>query len=70
MKRRFECGHKVKLDESGAVTFVPVYRVEFFFRWYDLWVGAYWDRENKALYVCPLPTLGVVIRFANLYGIP
>ena len=27
------------------------------FVWYDLWVGAYWDRENKYLYVCPLPTI-------------
>ncbi len=25
------------------------------FAWYDLWVGAYWDRTNKVLYVCPLP---------------
>lgn len=26
-----------------------------FFAWYDFWVGAYWDRKNKVLYVCPLP---------------
>ncbi len=38
-------------------------RLTFFFRWYDLWVGAYWDRTLKALYVCPLPTLGIKIQF-------
>lgn len=27
------------------------------FAWYDLWVGAYWDRRAEVLYVCPLPTL-------------
>jgi hypothetical protein len=27
------------------------------FAWYDLWVGAYWDRKGRVLYVCPLPTL-------------
>lgn len=30
-----------------------------FFRWYDLWVGAYWDRAHATLYVCPVPTLGI-----------
>lgn len=28
-----------------------------FFAWYDLWVGAYWDRKNRVLYVCPLPCI-------------
>jgi hypothetical protein len=36
-----------------------VSRVRFFFRWYDLWIGAYYDRDQRALYVCPLPMLGV-----------
>lgn len=25
------------------------------FLWYDLWIGAYYDRKEKTLYVCPLP---------------
>lgn len=41
-----------------------VIRVEPFFRWYDLWIGAYWDRATKTLYVCPLPMVGVRIRRA------
>lgn len=36
-------------------------RPRLFFRWYDLWVGAYWDRHAGVLYVCPLPTLGVAL---------
>lgn len=27
------------------------------FAWYDMWMGAYWDREARILYVCPLPML-------------
>ena len=27
----------------------------FFFAWYDFWVGAYYDRKNHVLYICPLP---------------
>jgi hypothetical protein len=36
--------------------------VKIMFKWYDLWVGAYWDRTNRVLYVCPLPC--VVIRWS------
>lgn len=35
------------------------------FAWYDLWVGAYWDRKTRQLYVLPLPCLGFVISFGG-----
>lgn len=38
-------------------------RVGFFWRWYDLWVGAYWDRRARVLYLCPFPTLGCTLDF-------
>ena len=25
------------------------------FLWYDFWVGFFYDRNNKVLYMCPLP---------------
>lgn len=37
--------------------------VSVFFRWYDLWVGAYYDRTARVLYVCPVPCFGVRITF-------
>ena len=37
-------------------------RVRFLFKWYDLWIGAYWDRKKKDLYILPLPMVGVVIK--------
>jgi hypothetical protein len=44
------------------VTFVGKrYGVEVQWLWFDLWVGAYWDRVGRMLYVCPLPT--VVFKF-------
>jgi hypothetical protein len=31
--------------------------------WYDLWIGAYWDRRKRVLYVCPLPMFCVELWF-------
>lgn len=28
---------------------------KFSFVWYDIWVGFYWSRGRKILYVSPLP---------------
>jgi len=33
------------------------------FAWYDLWIGAYVDREHHRLYVCLLPCLLVTIKW-------
>lgn len=36
-------------------------KISLFFRWYDLWIGAYIDRANSAVYICPIPMFGVKI---------
>ena len=36
-------------------------KVEFLFAWYDMWVGAYWDRKARKLYLMPVPMCGVVV---------
>lgn len=38
-------------------------RIRCFAAWYDLWIGAYWDRQNRRLYVLPVPMLGIVFDF-------
>jgi hypothetical protein len=38
-------------------------RVRPIFAWYDLWVGIFWDRHRRRLYILPVPTLGIVIEF-------
>jgi hypothetical protein len=55
----------VRRRRSGEETFQcsAAHRVELHFCWYDLWVGAYWDAKKRTLYVCPLPTLAIVIQF-------
>ena len=39
----------------------PTIRIKPYFRWYDLWVGAYVDTRRQAVYICPLPTIGIKI---------
>lgn len=31
--------------------------MRIFFAWYDCWIGAYYDRKQRALYVAPLPCI-------------
>jgi hypothetical protein len=38
-------------------------KISVFWAWYDLWVGAYWDRKNRDLYVCLIPTLVIKLAF-------
>lgn len=42
------------------------FETEFFFAWYDLWIGFYIDRPKRAVYFCPLPTL--VFKFTAARG--
>jgi len=37
-------------------------RVRFVAAWYDIWVGAYWNRRNKVLYLM-VPLVGIAISF-------
>ena len=32
------------------------------FLWFDFWIGAFYDRVKRVLYVCPLPC--VVLKFS------
>jgi hypothetical protein len=41
-------------------------RIKPIFAWYDFWVGAFWDRRNRRIYLFPVP----MFRFAISFGEP
>jgi len=36
-------------------------RIKPVLAWYDMWVGVFWDRQGRRLYILPLPCCGVCI---------
>lgn len=38
--------------------FFLILDAEFIFKWYDLWIGFYYDKNNRVLYYFLIPTLG------------
>ena len=38
-------------------------KIKFIAKWYDFWIGWYWDSKIKHLYILPFPCLGIVLDF-------
>lgn len=38
-------------------------RITPMFAWYDFWVGAFFDRTKRKLYLFPIPMIGVCIEW-------
>lgn len=37
-------------------------RLSIDFKWYDMWIGAFYDRVGNVLYVCPFPMFVIRIK--------
>ena len=40
-------------------------KIKIFFAWYDFWVGFYYDRKKKTLYICSIPCIVLSIKMQN-----
>ncbi len=38
-------------------------KINFIFAWYDFWIGFFWDKKRRWLYVLPIPMVGIVLKF-------
>jgi hypothetical protein len=37
----------------------------FVCKWVDFWIGFYWSRRDRTLYVLPIPCVGVAVTFGQ-----
>jgi hypothetical protein len=37
-------------------------KVKLIFRWYDMYIGMYWHRKDKCLYIFPIPMIGIMVK--------
>lgn len=47
-----------------SIKIFEIGRIRLSFAWYDLWIGAYIDTQNKKLYICVIPTILLTINFS------
>ncbi len=47
------------MNRLPSIKFKPI------FAWYDLWVGAFYDRAKRRLYVFPIPMFGFYVEWLD-----
>ncbi len=40
-------------------------KIKLFFKWFDFWIGFFFDRPGRAVYICPIPMFGVKISWGK-----
>jgi len=38
-------------------------KIKLIFAWYDLWIGLFWDKRKKWLYLFLIPMIGIIFQF-------
>lgn len=61
-------GDQVNLNRFFIGGFMRI-RIKPFFAWYDFWIGWYYNKTKRILYICPLPMLGIEIHFLSMVGV-
>jgi hypothetical protein len=44
--------------------------VKVFFAWYDIWVGVFWDKKKRSLYICFVPMVVVCLTWPKPDDLP
>lgn len=44
-------------------------KVKLIFAWYDIWIGAFYDKKKNWIYIFPLPMLGIILKLPEKWRI-
>jgi hypothetical protein len=39
--------------------------IKLMFAWYDFWIGLFYDKKKRTLYIFPVPMFGIKIKFGK-----
>lgn len=42
-------------------------KIKVIFKWYDLWIGFFIDKNKRCLYFFPIPMIGFIFMFKGNY---
>ena len=42
-------------------------KLSLFFAWYDFWIGIYYDRKKRILYICFLPMVVIKLEMKGVH---
>lgn len=38
-------------------------KIQLIFKWFDFWLGLFWDEKKNWLYILPVPMFGIIFKF-------
>ena len=42
---------------------ITLMKTQLIFKWYDIWIGFFYDQKKKWLYFFPIPMCGIILKF-------
>jgi len=55
------------LANLNSIVLNTYMKIKIIFAWYDIWVGVFYDRKNRIIYILPIPMVGLKISLPDVH---